>query len=93
MQLSRKREKENRYAQNAEKLRAEATKAQVEEAEAAVASLRGAIAAFKAAEVKGFEEKGVIDEGFGVLALRETFNEFGISVQRYWNGGAVSLPL
>jgi len=33
----------------------------------------------------------VIDEGFGVRALKESFNEFGISAQRYWNG-AVSLP-
>ena len=90
VQLSRKRQKENRYAPHAEKLRAEA-KVQVEEVEAAVASLRGAIAAFKAAEVKGFEENGVIDEGFGVRALKESFNEFGISAQRYWNG-AVSLP-
>ena len=85
-----KGKKENRYAPHAEKLRAEA-KVQVEEVEAAVASLRGAIAAFKAAEVKGFEENGVIDEGFGVRALKESFKEFGISVQRYWNG-AVSLP-
>ena len=63
-----------------------------EEVEAGVVSLRGVIAAFKAAEDEGFDEKGVIDEGFGVRALREAFNKFGISVHRYWNG-AVSLGL
>ena len=41
--------------------------------------------AFKAAEEGGFKE-GVIDEGFGMRALREAFNKYCISVQRYWNG-------
>jgi len=65
---------------------------QVEEVEAAVASLRKAIVAFKAAEAEGYDDNSNIDEGFGVNALREAFNKFGISVQRYWNG-AVSLCL
>jgi len=60
--------------------------------EAAVASLCGAIVAFKKAEDEGFDDNSVIDEGFGVRALREAFNKFGISVQRYWNG-AVCLCL
>ena len=81
---SSKRQKTNRYALYAEKVRAEA-KAEAEEIEAAAASLRGAIAAFQAAEEDGFEE-GAIDKGFGVRALREAFNKFGISVQRYWSG-------
>ena len=34
-------------------------------------SLRGAIAAFKAAKDEGFDNNSVIDEGFGVRALRE----------------------
>jgi len=55
-------------------------------------SLRGAVAAFKAAKDEGFDNNSVIDDGFGVRALREAFNQFGISVQRYWNG-AVSLSL
>jgi hypothetical protein len=58
----------------------------VELVEAAAASLRGEIAAFKAAEVEGFKNEGVIDEGFDVRALREAARKFGISVQRYWNG-------
>jgi hypothetical protein len=92
VQVSRKRQKANRYVEYVEKLRAEA-EVQAEEVEAAVVSLRGAIAAFKAAEDEGFDEKGVIDEGFGVRALREAFNKFGISVQRYWNGAVnISLP-
>jgi hypothetical protein len=33
----------------------------------------------------------VIDEGFGIRALREAFNKFDINMQRYWNV-AVSLP-
>ena len=81
---SSKRQKTNRYAPYAEKVRAEA-KVEAEEIEAAAASLRGAIAAFQAAEEDGFEE-GAIDEGFGVRTLREAFKKFGISVQRYWNG-------
>jgi len=64
----------------------------VEEVEAAVMSLRGAVAAFKAAKDEGFDNTSVIDDGFGVRALREAFNQFDISVQRYWNG-AVSLSL
>ena len=92
VQVSRKRQKANRYVEYVEKLRAEA-EVEAEEVEAAVVSLRGAIAAFKAAEDEGFDEKGVIDEGFGVRALREAFNKFGISVQRYWNGAVnISLP-
>ena len=81
---SSKRQKTNRNVPYAEKVHAEADKA--EELEAAAASLRGGgIAAFQAAEEDGFEE-GAIDEGFGLRALREAFNKFGISVQRYWNG-------
>jgi hypothetical protein len=49
-------------------------------------------AAFKAAKDEGFDNNSVIDESFGVRVLREAFNQFGISVQRYWNG-AVSLSL
>jgi len=57
-----------------------------EEVEAAAVSLRGAIVAFKEAEEEGFDKEGVVDEGFGVRALKEAFCEFGISAQRYWNG-------
>jgi len=57
VQLSRKRQKANRYAPHAEKLRA-AAEVKAVEVEAAVASLRGAIVAFKAAEDEGFDEKG-----------------------------------
>ena len=66
---SSKRQKTNKYAPYAEKVRAEA-KVEAEEIEAAAASLRGAIAAFQAAEEDSFEE-GAIDEGFGVRALRK----------------------
>ena len=48
--------------------------------------------ALKQAKDEGFDNNSVIDEGFGVRALREAFNEVGISVQRYWNG-AVSFSL
>jgi len=89
--VSRKRAKANRFAEYAKKLRAEA-EVEAEEVEAAVMSLHGAIAAFKAAKDEGFDNNSVIDEGFGVRALREAFNEVGISVQRYWNG-AVSFSL
>jgi len=85
VQVSRRRQKANRYGPHAEKLRAEA-KVLAEEMEAAVASLRGAIVAFKEAEDEGFDKEGVVDEGFGVRALKEAFSEFGISAQRYWNG-------
>jgi len=85
VQVSRRRQKANRYGPHAEKLCAEA-KVLAEEVEAAVASLRGAIVAFEEAEDEGFDKEGVVDEGFGVRALKEAFSEFGISAQRYWNG-------
>ena len=93
VQVSRKRQKvANKHGWYAEKKRAEA-EVQVEEVEAAVASLRRAIVAFKAAEAEGCDDNSNIDEGFGVNALREAFNKFGISVQRYWNGAvSSSLP-
>ena len=92
VQVSRRRQKANRYGPHAEKLRAEA-KVLAEEVEAAVASLRGAIVAFEEAEDEGFDKEGVVDEGFGVRALKEAFSEFGISAQRYWNGTVnLSLP-
>ena len=93
MQVSSKRQKvASKHRWYAEKKRAEA-EVQVEEVEAAVASLRRAIVAFKAAEAEGCDDNSNIDEGFGVNALREAFNKFGISVQRYWNGAvSSSLP-
>ena len=92
VQVSRKRQKANRYGPHVEKLRAEA-KVLAEEVEAAAVSLRGAIVAFKEAEEEGFDKEGVVDEGFGVRALKEAFSEFGISAQRYWNGTVnLSLP-
>jgi len=93
VQVSRKRQKvASKHGWYAKKLCAEA-EVQVEEVEAAVASLRGAIVAFNAAKDEGFDDSSKIDEGFGVRALREAFNKFGISVQRYWNGAVrSSLP-
>ena len=77
VQVSRRRQKANRYGPHIEKLRAEA-KVLAKEMEAAVASLPGAIVAFKEAEDEGFDKEGVVDEGFGVRALIEAFSEFGI---------------
>ena len=92
VQVSRKRQKANRYGPHVEKLRAEA-KVLAEEVEAAAVSLRGAIVAFKEAEEEGFDKEGVVDEGFGVRVLKEAFSEFGISAQRFWNGTVnISLP-
>jgi len=93
VQVSSKRQKvASKHRWYAEKKRAEA-EVRVEEVEAAVASLRGAIVAFNAAKGEGFDDSSKIDEGFGVRALREAFNKFGISVQRYWNGAVrPSLP-
>ena len=45
---------------------------------------------FKAAADGGFDDSSKIDQSFGVRALREAFNKFGISVQRYWNGAVSS---
>ena len=94
VQVSSKRQKAavSKHGWYAKKLCAEA-EVRVEEVEAAVASLRGAIVAFEAAKKEGFDDSSKIDEGFGVRALREAFNKFGISVQRYWNGAVrSSLP-
>ena len=55
-------------------------------------ALCGCSVAFKTAEDEGYDDNSNIDEGFGVRAMREAFNKFGISVQRSWNG-AVSLCL
>ena len=85
VQVSRRRQKANRYGPHVEKLRVEA-KVLAEEVEAAVVSLCGAIVPFKEAEDEGFDKKDVVDEGFGVRALKETF-------KCYWNGTVnISLP-
>lgn len=88
-QLSSSRQKPNRYVQYAQNLLQDA-EVKVEEIEAAVKSLQGAIAAFKAADIADTVQ-AVIDEGFGTRALKTALDEFGINVQRYWNG-AVRLP-